>query len=401
MSVARLRRLVVDLPPWAVDVFLAVFAGVATVYRIGYGVLQAGDRAPDAVGYGIGVAMSVILLVRRRWPALTLSVVAVLWVCYHTLDYPGGAPAVPVWVALYSVAVASRRRAGLAVAGGLLVSDALARTAQTGAQLFDAALDSSTLLFLAALLLGDGVRSRRAWRAEHEARTALLAAERERATAQVLTEERLRIARELHDVSAHTLAVISVQASVAAELIDDDPRRAGEALEVVRSACREAMGELRAAVGVLRATDVIDVHGDGALDVSALAHGLERLQDLATAHGLREPSISISYVGDRCPLPRLVEITAYRIVQESVTNVLRHADATQVDITVEFRWDGLGLEIRDDGRGALAWRGNASSGGNGLVGMAERAASLGGSLDAGPVGDAGGFRVRAWLPVVV
>ncbi|MGI5238541.1 sensor histidine kinase [Dactylosporangium sp. CA-139066] len=396
---ARMRRLTVDLPPWAVDVFLAVFAGAATVYRIGAGVREAGDRAPDAVGYGIGLAMSVVLLARRRWPAPTLTIVAALWVWYHMRDYPGGAPAVPVWVALYSVAVTARRRAGLAVAGGLLVSDALARTAQTGARLFDAALDSSTVLFLAALLLGDGVRSRRAWRAEHEARAALLVAERERATAQMLTEERLRIARELHDVSAHTLAVVSVQASVAAELIDDDPKGAGEALGVVRSACREAMGELRAAVGVLRAADVTGVHGAGTPD--APAPGLERLRDLATAHGGRAPRISISYAGDRRPLPRLVEITAYRIVQESVTNVLRHADATRVDITVEFGRDGLGLEIRDDGRGALASRGDASPGGNGLVGMAERAASLGGWLDAGPGGEAGGFRVRAWLPVGV
>ncbi|MBE1584515.1 sensor histidine kinase [Nonomuraea angiospora] len=411
----RLRRLAADLPPAAMDVLLSAFAGVATVYRIGWGVREVGDQAPDLIAYGIGVAMSILLLARRRCPTMTLSGVVLLWLAYHVLDYPGGEPAVPVWIALYSVAVAARRRAGLAVAGGLLVCDALARTADTGAWLFDAVLDGSTVLFLAALLLGDAVRSRRAWRAEHEARLALLAAEKERAAAQLLADERLRIARELHDVSASTLAVVAVQANVAAELIGDEPERAGQAVELVRTACREAMGELRAAVGLLRTP------ADGPPHVPEPAYGLERLEHLAAVHGAAGPRVEITYVGDRLTLPRLLETTAYRIVQESMTNALRHARATRVDITVEFRSAGLALEIRDDGRGVARPPGDVpsgvsgvvglsgvsggdaggSTGGNGLRGMAERAASVGGRLDAGPVEGGAGFRVRAWLPVAV
>lgn len=374
------------LRPWVLDLLVCGSAAVVTAYRIDAAVREAGDRAPDAIAYGIGLTMAVALAGRRRWPAWTLAGVVLLWLLYHLLDFPGGAPAVPVWVALYSVAVAPRRWPGLAIAGALLVSDALARTAQTGARLFDAMLDGSTMLFLAALLIGDGVRTRRSWRAEHEARAAL-------AAAQLVADERLRIARELHDVSAHTLAVITVQAGVAADLIDDEPQRAGQALALVRAACSEAMGELRAAVGVLR-----DPAADPEPD-PAPPHGLERLEQLAVAHGTVGPRIGISYVGARRPLPRLVEATAFRIVQESVTNVLRHSGATRVDVTVDYRPDGLALEIHDDGRGRGSSGADGSAGGNGLRGMAERAASVGGWLDAGP-GDAG-FRVRAWLPVAV
>ena len=379
---------------------LCVLAAAATAYRIGSDVRDVGVREPDAMAYGIGVAMSAVLFGRRRFPALTLSVIVLLWLLYHVRDYPGGAPAVPVWIALYSVAAAPRRLAGLAVAGVLVVCDALARTARTGAWLFDAVLDSSTVLFLAALLLGDGVRSRRAWHAEHEARTALLAAERERAAAQLITDERLRIARDVHDVSAHTLAVITVQAGVAADLMDDEPQRAGEALSLVRTACSEAMNELRTAVGVLRDPDG-GAPPEGPFGVPAPADGLERLEQLAVLPGAAGPDIAITYVGARRPLPRLVETTAYRIVQESVTNVLRHADAGRVDIAVEFRLKGLALEIRDDGRGVPATTGNVPAGGNGLRGMAERAASVGGWLDAGPVTETRGFRVRAWLPAAI
>lgn len=240
------------MPPWAVDTVVCGIAVAATVYRIGTGVREPGDQIPDAQAYAIGIVMALALLGRRYRPTWVLGAVALLWLAYHVLDYPGGAPAVPVWVALYSAAAAERRRAALAVAGALIVSDALARTGQTEAGLFDAVLDGSTVVFVAALLLGEAVRSRRAWRAEFEARLAMLAAERERAAARRVAEERLRMARELHDVSAHTIAVINVQAGVAAELLTESPQRAGEAIEAVRRAGREAMAGLRAAIGVLR-----------------------------------------------------------------------------------------------------------------------------------------------------
>ncbi|GAA4608634.1 hypothetical protein GCM10023195_34020 [Actinoallomurus liliacearum] len=424
MDLTRLRRRTEAVPPWAGEAILCTAAAVATVYRIDTATPDAADRSPDAWAYGIGLAMAAALPVRRRRPALALAVVFLLWVIYHVADYPGGAPAVPVWIALYSVAAAPRRRMGLALAGWLIMSDALARTKYTGVGLFDAALDGSTVVFVAALLLGDSVRSRRARRAEFEARLALLAAHRDQVAAQRLTEERMRIARELHDVSAHTIAVINVQASVAAELLTEAPDQAREALEAVRRAGGEAMAEMRATVGVLREQD----GAEGGMEPPA--PGIDRLPDLALAWTGGGPRVDVRVEGERRPLPRLVEFTAYRIAQESLTNALRHSDAGLVEIVVRYDEAGLALEVRDDGGGGdgragepgWAPEGDRRVGerewvteddgrtggpgwvaeGNGLRGMAERAAGLGGRLTAGPFewpGGAGrGFRVRAWLP---
>ncbi|MCO5992782.1 sensor histidine kinase [Actinoallomurus rhizosphaericola] len=413
MDLTRLRRRMEAVPPWAGEAILCASVAAVTVYRIDTATPAAAYQSPDARAYGIGLAMAAALPVRRRSPALALSVVFLLWVVYHTANYPGGAPAVPVWVALFSVASARRRRAGLALGGALIVSDALARTKYSGVGLFDATLDGSTVVFIAALLLGDSVRSRRARRAEFEARLALLAAHRDQVAAQRLTEERMRIARELHDVSAHTIAVINVQASVAAELLTEAPDQAREALDAVRRAGGEAMAEMRATVGVLRERD----GAEGG--VAPPAPGIDRLPDLALACAGGGPRVEVRVEGERRPLPRLVEFTAYRIAQESLTNALRHSDADLVEILVRYDEAGLALEIRDDGGGGddrageTGWateddgRTGGPGGvteGNGLRGMAERAAGLGGRLTSGPFvwpdGAGRGFRVRAWLPAV-
>jgi signal transduction histidine kinase len=355
--------------------------------------VQPGDRAPDLWAYGLGLAMAAALLVRRRCPAGVLAVVGGLFLLYHVSRYPGGAPAVPVWVALYSVAVAARRRLGLGVAGLFIVLDLQGRIMVTGAGPLDATLDSSTVVYGAALLLGETVRSRRL-------RLALLAAERDRTAERRVVEERIRIARELHDVTAHTLAVVGVQAGVAAEVLDDDPGQARAALETVRQASREALAELRAAVGVLR-------DGTRAPGPEPPAPGLDRLPALVAATGA-----VIRHDGEPRPLPRVVEATAYRIVQEAVANAVRHADAQRIEVRLGYRPDGLCLTVRDDGRGAADPPGHRRNGadppgvgrdaagdppGNGLRGMTERATGLGGWLLAGPA-DGGGFQVRGWLP---
>ncbi|GAA0246756.1 histidine kinase [Actinomadura nitritigenes] len=386
MGSIRVRHRSVTVAPWALDAALSAAAFGVTAYRIDTGAVEAGGRAPDAAAYGIGLAMAVALLARRRWPACVLGVVTVLWIAYHARGYPGGAPGVPVWAALYSVAVAPRRWAGLVLAGVLIVSDASARS-EGGAHPFDALLDGTTVVFAAMLLLGDAVRSRRERRAEYEARLEALAARQEDAAARRVAEERIRIARDLHDVSAHTIAVIGVQANVAAELLTEDPETAGEALRAIRAAGAEAMAELRATVGVLR-------DEDGA-EAEAPAPGLDRLPDLVRSYGSAGPRVELGVEGERRPLPGVVELTAYRIVQESLANALRHGGAGAVEVRLRYRADGLDVEVVDDGRG-----GAPAGDGYGVRGMAERAAALGGSLTAGPAGGPGesGFRVRAWLP---
>jgi signal transduction histidine kinase len=383
------------VPSWVAEVALATIAAGATAYRIGTATVEPGDNAPDAWAYVIGLAMAAVLLGRRRWPAACLAVVVLLWLAYHIADYPGGAPAVPLWVALYSVAVAPRRVPGLVVAGALIAVDALARIDQLGLRLFDAGLDGSTVVFAAALLLGESVRGRRRWRAETEARLALMDAEREQMAAQQVAAERVRIAQDLHDVSAHTLAVITVQADVAAELLDDEPDEARRALVVVRRAGREAMAELRAAVAVLR--DRGDDAGDPAVGVPPPAPTLARIEQLGTAYGPDGPVVAVRHEGAPRALPRAVEATAYRIAQEAVANAVRHGAARRIDVVLDFRPDGLAMDVRDDGTG-----GTPNGSGYGIRGMVERAAGLGGSVEAGPAGDAAsprsGFRVRAWLP---
>ena len=358
---------------WAVDAGVAAFAFVAATARVAAAPVLPADLAPDLRAYTLVAGMALALLWRRRCAAPVLAVVAVLFFGYHVARYPGGAPAVPVWIALYSVAAAPRRRLGLAVAAAVIVLDAQSRMIVAGLGPLDAALDGSTVVFAAALLLGDAVRSRRQ-------RLLLLAAERDRSAERQLTEERIRIARELHDVSAHTLAVVSVQAGLAADVLDDDPAQARAALAVVRRAAGEAMAELRAAVGVLR-------DGTRPPVPEPPAPTLDRLAELAAATGA-----TLTTDGPRRPLPRMVEATACRIVQEAVANAVRHSGARHIEVRLGYQPDGLALSVRDDGCGAAA-----SPSGNGLAGMAQRADGLGGWVRAEP-GRPGGFESRTVCP---
>ncbi|GAA4517555.1 histidine kinase [Actinoallomurus oryzae] len=396
---ARPRRWYAAVPVWARETALCLVAAAATVYRIGTGTLAAGDRAPDLGAYGIGLAMVLALAMRRRWPSVTLAVTGLLWTIYHIDDYPGGAPAVALWIALYSAAIAPRRWFALSIAGSLIVSDVLGRTQHGRAGVFDAVLDGTTVVFVSMLLLGDAVRSRRGRRDEYEARLALLAAQRDHIAAKRVAEERARIARDLHDVSAHTLTVISLHANLAAELLTEDLTQADEALGVVRQATREVLAELRAAVGVLRdGTTVQDPEAPATL-------GVRHLGELARAYGGHGPRVEIHVEGEPRGLPRLVDVTAYRIVQEALANAVRHADPRSVEIVLRYRPEGLAVEVRDDGATppAVPSCADREPAGFGLRGMAERVAVLDGDLTAGPYEDPGtgerGFRVRAWLPL--
>jgi signal transduction histidine kinase len=239
---------------------------------------------------------------------------------------------------------------------------------------------------IAVVLLGEAVHSRGVRTAEARERLLRAEAEREREAERRVTEERLRIARELHDVLAHTLAVMMVQTGLAVDLVDEQPAEAKTTLRTVRAAGREAMSELRATVNLLRS-------GDGGAASRAPMPGLNQVDALleaATSAGLR---VDLQQTGEHRPLPPAVDLTAYRIVQECLTNVVRHAHASSATIAVRYGLSDLVIEVTDNGHGG---NGIATSG-HGLTGMAERAAAVGGSLESGP-GPAGGFRVRACLP---
>jgi signal transduction histidine kinase len=375
---------------WAADI--AVAGGVAVAMTLTISVAQevGATRSLDGLAYVLGLAIGLVLLARRRWPMQVFVVSVGLLLGYYLLDYPGFSAAVPLAVATYTVAAAGHTVAAAAV---LLAFNAVGVAWQTiveGIPLLTI-LGTYTLvnvaLLAAVLLLGEAVRHRRAW--AQEVRERLRQAEQHRAeeAARRLEDERFRIARELHDVLAHTIAAVSVQAGVAAEIIADSPDQARRSLQIIREQIREAIGELRAMVGLLRGSEPEVRH--------APAPGLGELDTLVRFACRAGVDVECSVGGEVRPLPAAIELTAYRIVQESLTNVVRHAHASRARVLVHFGPSALVLRIEDNGRGANSV---PADDGHGVIGMRERATALGGSLTAGPSAG-GGYVVSAQLPV--
>jgi signal transduction histidine kinase len=372
------------------DAALAVAVVVANLIAVSVAT-EAGSRPPDPLAYALAASYGVLLLARRRWPLGVLLASTVVLLLYYSLNYPGVSPVFPLAVALYTAAVAGYIRWGALITAFFMTAGVFVTAVREGtptAEVFASFLPQASLL-VTLLLLGEAVRSRRAWLAEVRERLARAEAEREREATHRVEQERLRIARELHDVMAHTIAVITVQAGVAAEVLTEAPARALEALGTIRAASREAMVELRATVGVLR-------DGDGQAAPRAPTPGLAQLDGLLAATRQAGLQVETVVTGDPRPLPPAVDLTAYRVVQESLTNVARHAQATAATLTIRYQPDGVVIEVCDDGRG-VSGAPAAGQRGHGLTGMRERVAALGGRLEAGP-GPAGGFRVWSSLP---
>lgn len=206
-----------------------------------------------------------------------------------------------------------------------------------------------------------------------------------------VSEERLRIARELHDVVASSFATISVQAGVAVHVLEEQPAQAVEAVKAIKSASKEALCELRAILGMLRTDDD---------EAQPAAPGLERLDALAARTTAAGVTTRVRLLGQPRQLPAVVDLTAFRIVQESLANVLRHAGAASAIVTIGYERDGLTVEVEDNGCGETHSNCAPSEGsGNGIIGMCERVVAIGGEFEAKPRPD-GGFRVRARLPVL-
>jgi signal transduction histidine kinase len=352
---------------------------------------EPGSRPLNPLAYALAASYGVLLLARRRWPFAVLLASTAALLLYYSLDYPGISPAFPLAVPLYTAAVAGYFRWGLLITAFFMLAGVFVTAVREGTPLdevFAGFLPQASLL-VTLLLLGEAVRSRRAWLTEVRERLARAEAEREREAARRVEQERLRIARELHDVMAHTISVITVQAGVAADVLAVAPDEARQALGTIRAASREAMAELQATVGVLR-------DGDGQAAPRGPTPGLAQLDGLlevARRAGLR---VETEVAGNPRPLPPAVDLTAYRIVQESLTNVVRHAQATTAIVAVRYEPEGVVIEVCDDGRGAAGGPAAGQSG-YGLAGMAERVAAVGGRLQAGPR-PAGGFRVWSSLP---
>lgn len=357
---------------------LALSAALALVMTLTIAAASEADsREPDALAYAIGLTVALVLPLRRRWPIGTIAATIAVLMSYYSLGYPAFLPALPLAPAAYFAARAGRALPASALLGGFVVFSTLYQTVGEGNSL-SSVLGASTLQDAAmlgvVLLLGETVRSRRAWSEEVRERLRVEADRR-------LEEQRLGIARELHDVMAHTITAVSVQASVAADVIDDDPAEAKTALRAIRSQSAQALSELRAAVGVLRAGDA----------PRAPAPGLDALGGLVAMTSGAGVAVDVTVDGEARALPAAIELTAYRIVQESLTNVVRHARATAARVVLRYAPEALVVEVTDDGTA------DAGAPGFGLAGMRERAAAVGGTLDAGGA-PGGGFRVHAHLP---
>jgi signal transduction histidine kinase len=330
MDVTAVRERLRRMPATLVDAALAVAVAAVTAAAVGVAI-EPHSTPPDGLAYLLAASFGALALVRRRWPLGTFLAANLLLLVYYTLGYPGLSPAIPLGVALYTVAAAGHLRWGLASTAFFMTAGAIVvgvREQTPALEVLTVFLPQASLM-VALVLLGEAVRSRRGWQAEVRERLARVEADRQREAQRQVERERLRIARELHDVLAHTIAVVAVQAGVAADVLGESPEQARLALAAIRTASREAMAELKATVGVLRAGE-----GDGNEAPPPPSPGLGQLDALLAATregGLR---IQAEVAGEPRPLPPLVDLTAYRIVQESLTNVGRHAGAAAATVTV-------------------------------------------------------------------
>lgn len=400
MDIERIRRRLAELDPLWVDLALAIgLALVACLQVWMFAHLRpAGpphpfrmrERLPSDqwIAYVAAAGSFLPLALRRRVPWLALLLSGSAAFLYTLFPWPPAFTILGPMIALYSLAAAAtRRRAALValLAGGLILS--VPALALTRVRWVAEAVGMFALLAMAAFL-GDAARSRREHIAQVEGRAIEAERTREEEALRRVDEERIRIARDVHDIVAHSLSIVAVQAAAADALLESEPERARESIGHIRVTSKQALAELRSMLDVLRTGD-----HDAPLEP---APDLSRLD--AIADRVREAGVGVAL--DLAPglerVPALVSVSVYRIVQEALTNVVRHARASEASVRVALAGDDLTLEVLDDGVGADA----ADAGdGHGIRGMAERVEALGGSFFAGPRTDARGFRVAAALPL--
>jgi len=349
-----------------------------------------GQHAPDtpAAAYLLVAVASLVLALRRRWPAPVLVVSSAAVTVYTLLGYVNGAALLAPLIGLYAFASQSTARQALAWGAGMLAVLMAATAAGNPVSPTWGAFEVLPFMAAVACFAGMAVSTRRAY----------VTSIRERAEADArrrVDEERLRIARELHDVVAHTMATINVQASAAAALLRERPEEAAESLTAIRSASKDGLRELRAILNVLR-------HADEGADPTEPAPGLARLDALAAGVRTAGLPVTVTLTGEPRPLAAVTDVSAFRIIQEALTNSLRHAGPAIASVSVDYADEGLLIEVTDTGRGpgnaGTANRTAQAAVGHGIRGMRERAAAAGGTIQIGP-GTSGGFRVAAVLPV--
>jgi signal transduction histidine kinase len=401
------RAMPFRLPVLAQDVLLGLVVAVMQVQGNLAKPVEAGSRPLTDLGnlgYVLLIVSGLVLAVRRRWPALVFITAALASLVYYFIGYADGPGWIGLFVALYTLTAYGDGHRSLVIAGvgitvlatGWLIAAAdIQPRAAIGWVFFRIAAS------VMAAALGESVRSRRTVAAEALERARQAERTREEEARSRVDAERLRIAREVHDTVAHAIAIINVQAGVTAYLLDKRPERARDALVTIEQTSAQALHEMRAVLGVLRAPDNGRVPHPGLGQVNALTA-------MAREAGLE---INLEVPSSILPLPSAVDHTAYRILQESITNVIRHVGPTRVTVALGYGTDVLDVRVTDEGGQdasdddpggpqppAGTRPGGPAGPGRGIIGMRERCGLLGGELTAGPR-PGGGFEVRARLPL--
>jgi len=389
-------------------------AVVIAVIELNVAVGGGSGAAPlDALSYTIGAVIALPLLAHRRWPRALLLMTFAEMIIFYLVHRRNISPAPLMFVPTYDAALAGYLALAIVIPAVIMVAGLIVVTL-SGVPLVDVLADflPSFVIFILAVALGEVVRGRRALAAETARRLALAEEERRSEAGRLMAEERLRIARELHDTVAHSMATITVQAGSAVRVLSAGDGEVRDALVTIRETSKSALGEMRAVLGRLRGDA-----GDGAATADGGLGGLDRLPELSAAVTAAGSPVRVSVEGEPEPLPSAIDHAAYRILQESLTNVLRHAPrGTPADVCLRYAPDSVTITVSNDGCAAAgpsltgqqpagaepapssAARAAGSPGtGNGLRGMRERALAAGGELQAGPSAE-GGFAVTAKLP---
>ena len=369
----------------AAGIGIAAFIGFLTVERTPHS-----DHDADVLGAVLVLAAAASLVFRRRWPVAVFGITLAATVAFYVLDYPDSGLPFTVLIALYTLASRCERRTTVAATAAVLlvIPFVIADSAE-----FDVGtLIGNWAVFTVAAVWGDRKKVRDAYYEQLELRAAEKERERLEAAERAVADERLRIARELHDVVAHAMSVVAVQSGVGAHVIDTRPEEAKRILETISQTSRDSLAEMRRLLGVLRADPAAE---SGEL---APAPGLAALPELAARVTEAGVPVEVIVRGERPEVPTGADLAAYRIVQEALTNVIKHAGKAQASVLVRYEPDAVHVEVVDDGRGAGAAATDTADNGShhGLVGMRERAALYDGTLEAGPR-PGGGYRVAATL----
>lgn len=372
------------MPVWLPDVLVAV---VVLVFALAPTPIP--DFRPTSVLSLVLVLFPLAIVPwRRRWPLVTLAALLVNFGAAAATGILSPGIGIAIGLAMYQVTLRTIRRRALLIAACAVVAVMLLSLLSAIGSVYDPRAFQFGLIVALSTALGDAARSRRDYISAITERAERAVRSRESEAQRRVSEERLRIARDLHDAVAHQIAVISLQAGVATSVIDDRPEKAKQALATIRGAARSVLGEIGDLMSMLRTADV----GDGSTGPQA---GADRIDELVAQFASSGLEVTVRTEGDLDRVTGATGLVAYRVVQEALTNAHKHGTEHRAHLLLRADDDGLAITVTNP-MTASPSPGGGESPGLGLLGLRERVTSVRGTVDAGP--DGGSWKIRAWMP---